>query len=55
MSLLFDNFIDDVKIPYEDIHDNTDKLIGKKVTVEGEFKLYNGAVFISRPKFTKAN
>ena len=51
----FDNFIDDVKIPYEDIHDNTDKLIGKKVTVEGEFKLYNGAVFISRPKFTKAN
>lgn len=54
----FDNFID-VKVPsgypqFEDIHKHTDKLIGKKVTVEGDFKLYNGVVFVSRPKFTKS-
>lgn len=40
--------------PYEDIHDHQDELIGKKVKVEGEFKLWNDAIFVSRPKFTKA-
>jgi hypothetical protein len=50
----FKNIIDDKKLPLEDIHDNEEKMIGKKVTVEGEFKLYNGLVFVTRPKFTKA-
>lgn len=40
--------------PYEDIHENADKLIGKKVTVEGEFKSWNDVIFVTRPKFTKA-
>lgn len=54
LTFVIENPIKESKIPYEDIHNHEDKMIGKKVTVEGEFRLWNDVIFVSKPKFTKA-
>jgi len=49
--LTFDN---PIKHSEGDIHNHVDDLIGKKITVEGDFKRWQDLVFVSKPKFTKA-